>query len=246
MHTSSWVLVLLATLPLGAMAGCVGKAPPAPPAGFASTEGMHHNPALPFHRVWRDPSFDWRACRFIRIAEVDTGYLLEHTWWQGFGRGSKAHADAVELAVEFRQRVIEAFRNDPQHRLTVVDSVAPGAKTLELELAIVELVPHKALIQALTYPAGPFGILARQSMDRAGATSIAMEGRVRDAATGRVIAKVADREQKKAGLINIKNFTWYAHVREIIDEWATQFRQVANKAPDDVVPDTPAFRLLPW
>ncbi|MFO1078417.1 MAG: DUF3313 family protein [Planctomycetota bacterium] len=228
---------------------CVSKASPAPPAGFAEPGNMVHNPALPFHRVWRDRGFDFAARDCIHVAPVNTDYLLSQTWWQEVGRGSKAHADAVDLGREFRDCVVAAFRDDPRHRFTVIeeDDVAPRReRTLVLELAIVELVPNKALLQALTLPAGPLGLLARKGMDAYESTSIAFEGRVRDAATGAVVATVADREQKKAGLIDIKNFTWYGHVREILGEWAGQFRMVASKGPDETVPDSPAWDLLPW
>ncbi|MCA8949677.1 MAG: DUF3313 family protein [Planctomycetes bacterium] len=236
-------------LALALLSACAGKAPPAPPAGFADAADMTHNPALPFHRVWRDRAFDFTACDSICIAAVDTDYLLSQTWWQEVGRGSKAHADAVELGREFRDCVVAAFRDDPLHRFAVVDEgvlEARRQRTLVLELAIVELVPNRAVLQVLTLPAGPMGLLARKGMDALERTSIAFEGRVRDAASGAIVATVADREQKKSGLINVKNFTWYGHVREILAEWADQFRLVANKAPDEVVPDSPAWDLLPW
>lgn len=229
--------------------GCAGKAASAKPAGFVSSEGMRHNPKLPFHRIWRDRSFDFESRRHLHIAAVNTEYLLTHTWWQGFARGSQAHVDAADLGIEFRQRVIAEFREDPAHRFSVVDDAAlDGLRDITIipELAIVDLVPNKALIQSLTYPAGPFGLLAGQGMDALGSTSIAMEGRVRDGATGEIVLTVADREMNKSGLLNIKNFTWYAHVREIIEEWALQFRLVANKPPDVTIPDSAAWRLLPW
>ncbi|MEZ5962495.1 MAG: DUF3313 family protein [Planctomycetota bacterium] len=241
-----WSLASVAALLLAA---CAGKAPPAEPAGFAAPDGMHHNPELPFHRVWRDRTFDFAARSAIHVAPVDTEYLIEHTWWQGFGRGSRAHEDARELAEEFRASVVAAFRADPERRFAVLDEAELAQRrddALILELAIVELVPNKAVIQVLTLPAGPIGLLARKGMDALDRTSIAIEGRVRDAASGAVVAQVADREQKKSGLINVKNFTWYGHVREIMDEWALQFRQVAHKSPGEVIPDSPAWRLLPW
>lgn len=237
--------------PLAALvlAACAGKAPPAAPAGFAEPDGMRHNPDLPFHRVWRDRGFDFAGCRRLHVAPVDTDYLMENTWWSGFGRGGHAEADVGALAERFRARVTAAFRDDPVHRFAVVDERALAAdpdRALILELAIVELVPHKAVLHALSYPGGPVGLLARRGLDTLDATRIAIEGRVRDAASGAIVARFADREQKKSGLLNLKNFTWYAHVHEILDEWAEQFRQVASKAPDDVVPDTPAWEWLPW
>ena len=236
-------VLVLAVVPTGC------KAPPAPPAGFADPDGMRSNPKLPFHRVWRDRSFDFESRRHMLVAAVDTEYLMGHTWWQGFGRGSKAHADVIELAIEFRRIVAEAFGADSARRFEVIDEEELSDhrdSALILELAIVELVPQKALIQTLTYPVGPFGLLARKGMNSLGSTMIAMEGRVRDAATGNVVARFADREKKKAGLLNAKNFTWYGHVRGILEEWSQQFVEVANKSPDDTVPDSPAWRLLPW
>ena len=244
-----WALPILVFGPCLACLALGCKATPAAPAGFADPDGMRHNPKVPFHRVWKDRAFDFGARQHMHVAAVNTDYLMDRTWWQGLGRGGKAHSDVIDLASQFRQGVMKAFAEDKEHRFTVVDADKLDqhrSSALILEFAIVELVPHKALAQALTYPAGPLGLLARQGMNAAGATSIAIEGRLRDAKTMAVVARFADREKKKAGLINIKNFTWYAHVRAIMDDWATQFVQVANKPPEATVPDTPAWRWLPW
>jgi hypothetical protein len=68
---------------------------------------------------------------------------------------------------------------------------------------------------------------------------------LRDGGDGGIIAMFADREQEKASIISVRNFTWYGQVKVNIKEWADQFVKIANKAPNDIIADTPTFTFKP-
>jgi hypothetical protein len=75
---------------------------------------------------------------------------------------------------------------------------------------------------------------------------IAIEGRIRDGATGEIIGMFADREHPKTAIIDLKALNWWAPARAIIDEWSSQLIAVANRPPGGVVTEAPTFELLVW
>ena len=149
------------------------------------------------------------------------------------------------MAQYMRDEFKTAFANDPAHRYQVVE--APQKDTLTLELALTELVPSNVALSVLEY--APYGGgTAVRVMERAtGAEStVAFEAKMKDSATGDILAMFADRQVKKIRIIDFKAFTWYAHGREIIREWAEQFVKLANQRPGEVIEGTPSFTLKPW
>ncbi|MFP5212634.1 MAG: DUF3313 family protein, partial [Acidobacteriota bacterium] len=76
--------------------------------------------------------------------------------------------------------------------------------------------------------------------------TVAFEAKIRDGLTNEVLAMAADREQGKSAPINLKALTWYKEAEGIIDEWAGQFVQIANRRPGEVVKDSSPFTLKAW
>ena len=98
-------------------------------------------------------------------------------------------------------------------------------------------VPTKAWLNAV----GLVGLGA--SLDQG---SIAIEGRVRDAQSNKVVGAFRDREQGKSSIMSIRDVTWYGHAEAIIKDWSTQFVQVFNSHADEYVKDSPGFTLNPF
>ena len=118
----------------------------------------------------------------------------------------------------------------------------PG--TLVLDLAIVELIPSKAVLNAVAIVAPPE--VAIPVSVAAGKASVAIEGRVRDAITGETLMIFADREEPAHRIIDLKSVTWWSQARDSIDLWAKQMVKLANTPPDEKVKDEAFFRLRPW
>jgi hypothetical protein len=183
------------------------------------------------------------------VLPVSTKYVKEATWWQQAhlkGGDDQMAKDLENLAVYTRQKFEEAFRGDKNKRFQVVDT--PQQDSLVFELALVDVIPNKAALGALglaaTVVAAPvgMGIAAKE----AGKGSVAIEGRVRDAGTGQIVAMWADREHGKFGPINLRRATWYGEAHKIIEEWAGQWVKIANADPGEKVKDTRTFTLMPW
>jgi hypothetical protein len=189
---------------------------------------------------------DWKKYKSLYIKDVNTQYLLEANWWQQSVRKDKMEADVREVAGYMKQELKSAFRSDPQNRFQVVESPAEGA--LVLEMALTELVPSHPVMEALSI-AAPHGsgIAVQAAAKESGAkATVAFEAKIKDAATDEVLAMAADREQGKAAPINLRALTWYKEAEDIIDEWAGQFVQIANRRPGEIVKDSSPFTLKPW
>jgi hypothetical protein len=249
--------VALATLFVAALAtGCAStekimKADAAPDSGFLEdADKMEENRArAPFNRMWVDPAFSSADYNSILVAPVNTENVLEaSTWAKTNIRQFKVEEDLAEIATEFRDRVIHAFEKSKHNRFAIVD--VPNDDTMILELAITELVPGKAFLGTIGLAAWaappavgvPAGVLA--SFAQAG--WIAIEGRVRDPKTGKVMAMFADREQSKTRVLDVQALTWYGHAHESIRDWAHQMVLIANTPRDVTVEDSSFFRLRPW
>lgn len=216
--------------------GC--KAAPAADSGFLADAGGHMQPegCAPFHRVWYDRAAPWAEYDRLMVEPVDTAHLAPRGAWDQVslaGLVGEPAEDAAAAAVYLREAVVRAVAaTDGGLEL----AEAPGPRTLLLELALVELVPTKVWLNLLTYAALWTGV------DRG---SVAIEARLRDATTGAVVATLADRERGPIAPFSVADLTWYAHARNICDDWAAQL--VASlDAPGADVADAWPVTLRPW
>lgn len=227
------------------------KADPAPDSGFLEEpERMaEHRERAPFNRVWVDPAFSAANYRSILVAPVNTEHVLATSTWAKMSvREFTIEKDLANIAADFRQMVIDGFRESGENRFAIVES--PAEDTMILELAITELVPGKAFLGAVglaAWAAPPVvGVPAGAAASFAQAGWMAIEGRVRDAKTGQVMAMFADREQSKTRILDLQAVTWYGHARESMDDWAEQLVLLANTPREVPVEDSSWFRLRPW
>ena len=218
------------------LAAC--KASPAPTTEFlGQQQDLHNVPEIKaFHKAWAKPGVAWDNYRSIYIAPVETRFLRERSAWQKLSFAEVDEQSVKDLAEFTRQTFIEAHRaNTHRNRLVVVSK--PQAGTVVLELAITEVVPTNAWLNAVSL----VGVMT--AVDKG---SVAIESRLRDAATNEIIAKFADRESGKQSLINVKDLTWYSHARDIIREWAQQSVAVVNAEEGSEVTDSSPFELKAW
>jgi hypothetical protein len=234
MKTNSLIIYLTVLIVVMViLVGC--KAAPAPPAGFIQNhEIMVEDEKSPFHRAWYDRDADWDGYTQILVAPVNTDYLPKADWWEGVTLAVDRQKDSQQIANYMQTKVAEAFKSDPNGRFRLVDSTGP--RTLVLEMALVQLVPTKVWLNAA-------GMIFAVTIDHG---TVAMEARVRDGATGNVIATFADREHGKSSLVSVANLMWYSHAKHVIDDWAAQMVQVTKTGGTEHVEDSSVFTLQPW
>ena len=251
---------LIAALPLLFLttlaAGCatteeIMKAEPASDSGFlADPERMEERrERAPFNRAWVDPAFSASDYESILVAPVDTEHVIaSSTWAKTNIRQFRVEEDLADIATEFREKVIHAFSESETNRFEVVGNA--NDETMLLELAITELVPGKAFLGAVGLAAWaaplPVGIPAGAVASFAQVGWMAIEGRVRDAKSGKVMVIFADREQSKTRVMDLRALTWYGHAHESMKDWAHQLVLLANTPSDVAVEDSSWFRLRPW
>ena len=167
------------------------------------------------------------------------------SWWDNFNAEPKSELmeDRHTIANYLRESFTTALQNDPVVHHEVVNS--PKHRTMILEMALVELVPTKAFMRSVM---DVFGLLipGAQVLGLTGSGSVAIEGRIRDADTGEVIFKFADRQQDKTAIISAQDFTWHGHAKEIIDDWAKEFVELYDTPSSHMVAMSSHFTLKPW
>ena len=77
-------------------------------------------------------------------------------------------------------------------------------------------------------------------------STVAFEARVKDTDSGQIVAMFADREYATVRPIDLKGFTWYGNAEDIVQRWAQQFVQVANRRPGEIIKPASTFSLMPW
>ena len=244
-------VVLCSVLLGGCMwAHSVMEPAPAPNAGFdPDANWMKLSKKIPLDRVWWDPKTDFSKYTKVYVAPVNTDHVLKMDFWQKLSMGSKElGADLAKCAAEFQKDVSDAFKNDPKHRLQVVD--VPDGQTLVIELAITELTPNKPWLNAIavgSLAAGPIiGFTAGTAATLNEHGSVAFEGRTRDGKTHEINAMAPDHENGKIRVIDFESFTWYGQAPGIFRDWATLFVKIADAPPGSVVEPDSFFALKPW
>lgn len=216
------------------------------PARLVDFERDEH----PFQRVWVRPGLELARFDCIQIVPVDVQHVLPNNLWDKLSTASLFGLadDVPRLATRLHGSMLAAFNEDPNQRFRVVE--VPTDRTLVLELALIEVVPNKSLLAlgalaAMAAPpmiGTPIGTLAATAEHGV----VAMEGRVRDGASGEVLAMFSDRESGKTRIIDLQSVLWYGHAYEIFDDWAEQLVAVANRPDQPGLTDPRPFTIRPW
>ena len=226
------------------LVGC--KAKPVPDSGFIKNpEMMKETEFLPFTKAWKDKSINFKKYNKIMVAPIFTKAQLDKSWLEKSNLYYYLGKDDEQLA-EFADYTTEALKKavkkDPKFGL----ANKPGPNTVLLELALVKVVPGKPIIKAAenagsvvtpiltATPVGfviiPVKFVAKSASDGPGPTdsSVAIEGRIRDSMTKKVIATFADRRKQKTAFFNLKDFSAYGNPKQLVDEWAEQIIEALN------------------
>ena len=172
-----------------------------------------------------------------------TGRTLRRVEEEQFGRPRPVREVADELHAAF-VGVFSAPQPDrppPRYRL----ATHPDREALVLELAITELTATSPTGNVLKTAAGmvvgPVSMVASPWVKG----TLAVEGRLTDPVTGRVVYAFADRESNPMTIFSVRNFHPTAFAKVIAKQWAWQFEE-ATRVPGAPQKDAPFFRLNPF
>lgn len=220
---------------------------PAPNVGFIEhPEKQVKHADMPFQKTWVKPGFHKSNYQEIVIAPVNTQYMLEMDWLHEVGSANlltDIKADFAELADYFRKQLVTAFENDPNHRFRVLRyAVNHTQPALRLEVALIEADPSEPILHAAGWLVLGGGTAAGLVNQR----RAAFEARLRDLQTGEIVATFADRDMQDMGPLDLTRLTWFGPAKGIIDQWAEQFVQLANRKPGELVTDPVPLTLRPF
>jgi hypothetical protein len=212
------------------------RAKPAPDAGFLQdTQLMKPDKDFPFNRTYLSQEHHDKHYSEIYVAPVDTDHIFNLDIWEFSSTANLFPNDVKKnhqmLANYLRNEFIKQIQNDPDKRFTVVDK--PGPNTLILEMALVQYVPAKPILNAAEYVtvyafAATIVLPAVSGSEDQGQGLLALEARLRDGDTGEIVGMFADRERPPLCAVNVRAFLWWEDLKPIIETWAKQFVAMEN------------------
>jgi len=226
------------TLSLGAHAGLF-KENPAPPSGFleAPQRMAPDTQRTPFHKAWRNPSpAAWnRVQGFERVVimPVSTSYL---------NASPEQRAQGEKLALYMREQFEKEFAKSGKYRVVT----KPGPRTLELDLALVQLKPTNVAGNVASTGASAVVPGANFVGGQFTHGNVAFEAKLRNGGTGELLAQYADSQRDKMSFFSIRDYSAYGHSRKAIDDWAKQMEQLATTPRTHKVESAMRLTLNPF
>ena len=230
------------------------KASPAKPSPFAERpSAMRPEPKhSPFQRNWTSTELVAKTTAKkptpLYVAPVTLKHLRPMTRSISVVENSEASRQeaAKELAGYAREKFITAFKKSPKPCFEIAEKAVKGSVTLEL--ALVELNPNslsggvlRTAINVVALP-GIDSVIARPLKG-----NIAIEGKLTDSKTKKVLFEFADnRESKSALVFSVYDFLTYGQAREAIREWAVEFEKLMRTPASERVRGSSGFTILPW
>ena len=209
------LLLRLAALFGFALTGCnVAKinssAPTSPFLAITGADPSGRMARLPFDHSWRSPQAEAGKYKNIVVRPVSIKWLSKEQWGESVSPlvpDQKSYLKHCAVLASYWTKSLRKAYSSPVCSYYITDD-ASKPNTVILEVAITEI----------TFGTPPTGF-----------GSMAFEARVKDAATGKYAATVADR---RATISKIAHFNQKALTQanqQIIDEWSQQLMEVSNK-----------------
>jgi Protein of unknown function (DUF3313) len=158
----------------------------------------------------------------IQVAVVISKKQLKVSSWFNSNASQKNLEKLAEYAAKSFKKSFEKSK-----KIQLVSK--PGPKTMVLEFAIVQAIPNKPVLGAISNMTNliPMGILMSPIKlsikgSSEGSGVLAMEVILRDSESGEVLAVIADRVKSKTAYFNTKDFTKYGSARQTVDMWTKE------------------------
>ncbi len=196
--------------------------------------------------------------RTIYIAPINTDYLNMKK--DKTGKYVKARSLSDEDVKAITDLIETSFVNSiqkvPAANLKIVDNLSDAH--LKLELALVELIPTTVAAN-IAADVGGFIIPGSKAIEKAAETgaqaaggalasgSIAIEMKLSDPESGKLLAEAKDRESDPASLIlNYRDFEQFAWSRHTVKDWSDEFAQIFSTPATTKVDGVSHFSFIPW
>ena len=204
---------------------------------------------LPVDKAFKAKNFTAKDYNKIMIKPVFTEKDAKKSALAGANMRTwlgKEKEDVAKFAKFTQNAFKNAIKKDPNWSL----ATKSGPQTLILELALVKIIPGKALYGAAKN--SPVGFMfgkgaaigtaaakgaaaATESTSKGSgiAASVGIEGIIRDSETNKIVVMIKDHESQKTAVFNAKDFSAYGNLEQIVNEWAGLLIKCLNKRPLD-------------
>jgi len=193
-------------------------------AGFLPEPArMAPNSRYPFQASWVQPGIDFHNYSAVMLAPVSLEHLAPPAPDSGGNISVDNKAAALDAAIFAGDAFARAVQDDPAHRFTA--AVRPDAKTIVVEMAIVELTPNHQPASADAFGIPTFASAASAltlQTNKSGRGTIAMELALRDGHSNQVIAIFADTRRAPLPPGDQKLTAGFGFANEIVGDWMRQ------------------------
>ena len=201
---------------------------------------------LPFDHSWSNEQANWNGFHSVFVAPIRTDLLADDAW-----SGSRStiitsksdyQSEAAQLAEYFREQILAELKKRPGGRFSNV-AEKPGAGTLTLEIAFTELQFSHPVARAGTFAVPlPGTSIAFAAMSD---PFVSFAAKLKDGASGKVVATAADRKFAPTRIIDFNKFTVTSSNREICALWAQMIAETLASDEMAKVKER-SWSWLPW
>jgi hypothetical protein len=163
----------------------------------------------------------------IVVPPVTTSYLRKDKWLESGSTYVPSQEAYIKqcgaLAGKFTDSLRREFSKKSSGYQLTENKSKPATLILEVALTEVTFGRPAGFVGSMVIPGG--------SLVNAAAASpiVAFEARVRDAASGKIVATAADRRGTRLKLIDFNQLTYQKENEEICGEWSKQLMEAPNK-----------------
>jgi len=188
---------------------------PAKPTGFLKEPPtMTKDESTSYQRSWRDSSADLSKYRKVYLAPVALhGAKLSNMLLNSRNLTGRQQSDLQMNSEMLRAEFTKAFSKS-QRGWEILDQPKKVSGAIGIELNVVEVATSRPEVElAGSFVAG--GTLLNRPF-------MAIEGRIVDLKSGRVLAQFADREKPPFSALSISKLQYYKGHRNLMRDWAGQ------------------------
>ncbi|MCP4178506.1 MAG: DUF3313 domain-containing protein [bacterium] len=223
-------IIILLGLGLGmlALSGCVSPAADGivdiPPQ--YSKKMVNSEESFGLNKAWVNEKDIRKYDKIIVDVDIYNKQLPQSSWSETnvYNLVSTHKEDLQYIAHYIKQSFQKTIQKSGYYQL----AETPGDNTLQLKLIIVQVVPNKPILGAISNISmfTPFGLILSpikftgKSLTPSSGGAIAIEGVISDSKTGKICSVFADREKGRVALFNSKDFSTFGNIRYIINKWS--------------------------
>ncbi len=211
------------------LAACSAASIPPADSGFLTNpDQLAQDKRVPFEGVWVSDrgrlEMLKQRYKWVYVAPVDASAALRTIQNGNFspGEAKRRVKNLASIASYLETHVKEAFEK-PGQPFSLADRTGPF--TFELDLALEELTPTRVVLNLL-------GSVADVILPGSGVPryllrgAVAIQGKLRDGASGELLAEFRDRRVDKITLVSVRDFQEFGYAKLAIKEWSNELAEL--------------------